>query len=224
MNIKEAIYVQKEVEYARFTASLIPNIPSETILGVRIPRLRKLAKQIRGLPETKEFMKELPHLYHEENILHAVLVSDLKDPKECLEELERFLPYVTNWAVSDAIKVPALAKRPDDLKAKVYAWVRSNNAYTVRFGVKAIMDYFLGENFDPALLELAAGIRTDEYYINMMIAWLFATALSKQWDGTIHFIEDGRLDAWTHNKSIQKSQESYRVSEEHKAYLKTLKK
>ena len=224
MNIKEAIYVQKEVEYARFTAPLIPNIPSETILGVRIPYLRKLAKQIRGLPETKQFMEELPHHYHEENILHAVLVSDLKDETECLRELERFLPFVTNWAVSDTLKANTLAKDPDNLKAKIYAWVGSKDVYTVRFGLKMIMDYFLGDSFDLKLLELAASIRTDEYYINMMVAWLFATALAKQWDATIPFVEDGCLDTWTHNKAIQKSQESYRVSEEHKAYLKTLKR
>ncbi len=224
MNIKEAVYVQKEVEYARFTASLIPNVPAETILGVRIPKLRKLGKQIRGLTQTKEFMAELPHQYHEENILHAVLVSDLKDKTECLRELERFLPFVTNWAVSDTLKVNALAKHPDNLKAKIYAWVGSKDVYTVRFGLKVIMDYFLLDNFDLKLLELAAGVHTDEYYINMMVAWLFATALAKQWDATISFLQEGRLDGWVHNKTIQKACESFRVSEEHKAYLKTLRK
>lgn len=224
MNIKEAVYVQKEAEYARFTASLIPNVPVETILGVRIPKLRNLAKQIRGLTERKEFMAELPHQYHEENILHAILVSDLEDETECLRELERFLPFVTNWAVSDTLKVNALAKHPDNLKAKIYAWVGSKDVYTVRFGLKMIMDYFLLDNFDLKLLELAAGVHTDEYYINMMVAWLFATALAKQWDATISFLQEGRLDRWVHNKTIQKACESFRVSEEHKTYLKTLRK
>ncbi len=223
MNLKEAIPVEKNEDYVRFIASLTPGVDPSSILGIRIPLLRKLAKEMARNGEMYPFLDELPHQYFEENILHAVLLSHIKDADECKRRVEAFLPYIDNWSVSDTVKLPALAKKTDRFLAKVYTWVSSNEVYTCRVGVKMLMDYFLDENFKPEILVPPSKIRSSEYYVNMMIAWFYATALAKRWDETIPYIEQRKLPTWVHQKTIQKAIESFRVTQEHKDYLKTLK-
>ncbi len=224
MNVKEAIYVQKEDEYARFLRPLIPSVDPDTILGVRIPFLRKLAKTVANTEEGNAFLNELPHAYFEENILHAVLLSYIKSADECLEALERFLPYIDNWSVCDTIKPKALAKDNALFLSRIKEWLKSGHTYTCRLGIKMLMDYYLGENYDPGLVPLPSRIRSEEYYVNMMIAWYYATALAKRWDDAIRILEGNLLPTWVHNKTIQKARESFRVSEEQKDYLKSLKR
>ncbi|MBQ3404672.1 MAG: DNA alkylation repair protein [Oscillospiraceae bacterium] len=212
-----------EPDYKTFSAKLTPNIAADTVLGVKVPRLRELAKQIYGSAEAEDFMKKLPHRYLEENMLHGMLVERIKSFPEAVGEMERFLPYVDNWAVCDIISPKAFKKHPDELLEKIRAWTESEYSYTVRFGLKMLMSHFLDGNFKPEYLELAAGIRSDEYYVNMMQAWFFATALAKQYDAAIPYIRDMRLEPWVHNKTIQKAIESRRISGETKEYLRTLK-
>lgn len=224
MDITARLLELREPEYGDFQANIVPNIPREKIIGIRIPVLRQLAKELKGKPEVKVFFNTLPHEYYEENILHIILIEDIKDYDECLGEVEKFLPYMDCWAVTDD-KIPKVfSKNRVELIENVYRWVQSDATYTCRYGLHMLMSQYLDEDFDPKYLELAAGVKSEEYYVNMMNAWYFATALAKQWDSAIPYIENNRLDVWTHNKTIQKSIESFRVSDEHKAYLRTLKR
>ena len=209
--------------YRDFHAGLIPNISPETILGVRVPALRKLARELRGSAEAQEFMAALPHEYYDENCLHGLLINDIKDFGATVSALDAFLPYVDNWAVCDLISPRSFKSRPPELAAHVRRWLESSHSYTVRFGIGVLMSFYLDEGFEPAQLEAVAERCCEEYYVNMMVAWYFATALAKQLEAALPYIENRRLSRWTHNKAIQKSIESRRIPDETKAYLKTLR-
>ena len=208
--------------YRDFHAGLIPNISLETILGVRVPALRKLARELRGSAEAQEFMAALPHEYYDENCLHGLLINDIKDFGATVSALDAFLPYVDNWAVCDLISPRSFKSRPPELAAHVRRWLESSHSYTVRFGIGVLMSFYLDVGFEPAQLEAVAERCCEEYYVNMMVAWYFATALAKQPEAALPYIENRRLSRWTHNKAIQKSIESRRIPDETKAYLKTL--
>lgn len=223
MKAQELLFQLQDKGYRDFHSKLIPTIPVETIIGVRIPAIRKLAKEYGKDPESVEFLKQLPHAYYDENILHALLVAEIKDYEVCVKEVERFLPYVDNWAVCDIFSPKVFRKNKDKLIDKIREWTASDHPYTCRFGMEMLMTHFLDEDFWVEYLEIPAAVHSGEYYVNMMIAWFYATALAKQWDATIGYIEDQRLDTWTHNKTIQKARESYRITPEQKEYLKTLK-
>lgn len=223
MKIYKELQALKEKEYADFQAKLVPTIEPSTILGIRVPKLRALAKSYIRDQECQVFLDSLPHNYYDENMLHAILISEMKDYDKCINRLEVFLPYVDNWAVCD-IMSPKLFKRyREDLMTRIKVWMASEETYTIRFGLGMLMAHFLDEDFRPEYLDMASSIRSDEYYVNMMIAWLFATALAKQWEVSLPYIEDKRLDDWTHKKAIQKARESLRISKEKKEYLKGLK-
>ena len=209
--------------YRDFHAGLIPNISPETILGVRVPALRKLARELRGSAEAQEFMAALPHEYYDENCLHGLLINDIKDFGATVSALDAFLPYVDNWAVCDLISPRSFKSRPPELAAHVHRWLDSSHSYTVRFGIGVLMSFYLDEGFEPAQLEAVAERCCEEYYVNMMVAWYFATALAKQPEAALPYIENRRLSRWTHNKAIQKSIESRRIPDETKAYLKALR-
>lgn len=223
MKAQELLFQLQDKCYRDFQSKLIPTIPVETIIGVRIPTIRKLAKEYGKDPESVEFLKQLPHTYYDENILHALLVAEIKDYEVCVKEVERFLPYVDNWAVCDIYSPKVFRKNKGKLIDKIREWTASDHPYTCRFGMEMLMTHFLDEDFRVEYLEIPAAVHSEEYYVNMMIAWFYATALAKQWDATIGYIEDQRLDTWTHNKTIQKARESYRITPEQKEYLKTLK-
>ena len=223
MKAQELLFQLQDKGYRDFQSKLIPTIPVETIIGVRIPAIRKLAKEYGKDPESVEFLKQLPHTYYDENILHALLVAEIKDYEVCVKEVERFLPYVDNWAVCDIFSPKVFRKNKDKLIDKIREWTASDHPYTCRFGMEMLMTHFLDEDFRVEYLEIPATVHSEEYYVNMMIAWFYATALAKQWDATIGYIEDQRLDTWTHNKTIQKAIESYRITPEQKIYLRTLR-
>ena len=222
MNIKEELFAIQDTSYGDFQSKLIPNIPRELFIGVRVPEARKLAKRIAREPETSKFLIELPHKYYDENILHALLISEMKDYDACIEEVDRFLPYVDNWAVCDITSPKIFKKNKAPLLEKIKEWSASEKTYTCRFGIEMLMSHFLDDDFKPDYLEIPVSVHSEEYYVRMMIAWFFATALAKQWDTTIKYIEDHSLDKWTHNKAIQKARESRRITPKQKEYLKSL--
>ena len=212
----------QDLKYRDMQIKIIPNIDPESIIGVRTPDLKNLAKEILKSGDYKAFIEELPHKYFEENQLQAFIISGIKDINECMEELGKFLPYVDNWATCDQMSPKVFKKHKEELLTCIKVWIASDKPYTIRFGVGMLMEHFLNEDFDLSFPEMVANLRSEEYYVNMMIAWYFATALGKQYQSIIPFIEQKRLDDWTHNKAIQKSVESYRITEEQKKYLKTL--
>lgn len=220
--IQQRLFAMQESAYGDFQAALMPTVPRDTVIGVRVPNIRALAKSM-SWEETESFFAELPHRYYEENILHAALVEKMKDASACLGEIERFLPYVDNWAVCDMMNPKALKKAKGELMERVLRWLKSEHCYTVRFGISMLMAFYLDEDFSPEQLALVADIHSEEYYVRMMQAWYFATALAKQYDAALPYILDRRMEQWTHNKAIQKCVESRRISDEQKAYLKTLK-
>ena len=223
MKLYKELQALTEKEYADFQDKLVPTIEPSTSLGIRVPKLRALAKSYMRDQECQVFLDSLPHNYYDENMLHAILISEMKDYDKCINRLEAFLPYVDNWAVCD-IMSPKLFKRyREDLMTRIKVWMASEETYTIRFGLGMLMTHFLDEDFRPEYLDMASNIRSDEYYVNMMIAWFFATALAKQWEVSLPYIEDKRLDDWTHKKAIQKARESLRISKEKKEYLKGLK-
>ncbi len=213
----------RDEKYADFQRKLIPTIPPESVMGVRTPALRKMAAELAKQGRQQEIYGELPHRYFEENQLHAFLISGEKDFEKCMEELERFLPFTDNWATCDQMSPKVFKNHRKNLLPRVKKWIRSDKVYTVRFAVKVLMDHFLDEEFKEEYMKMVAELRSKEYYVNMMIAWYFATALAKQYDKAKVFIEEKRLDPWVHNKTIQKAVESFRITDEKKAYLKTLK-
>ena len=221
--IREELFRLRDEKYRDFQIKLIPTVGQDSVMGVRTPELRKLAKQAAKREDVKSFLHDLPHRYFEENQLHAFIISEFKDYWTCMEETERFLPYVDNWATCDQMSPKVFKKHRNELLERIEKWIRSGETYTVRFGTGMLMEHFLDGDYDPAYPEMAAGIRSEEYYVNMMTAWYFATALAKQYDTVIPFIEDKRLDAWTHNKAIQKALESYRIAPERKEYLRSLR-
>lgn len=223
MNIKEELLALQDISYADFQAKLTPNIPRDLFIGVRVPEARKLAKRIIGEPETFKFLRDLPHKYYDENMLHGLLISEMKDYDACIEAVDEFLPYVDNWAVCDIMSPKIFKKNKKALLEKIKEWSKSEEEYTCRFGPEMLMSHFLDDDFKPEYLEIPLSVNNDEYYVKMMIAWFFATALAKQWDATIKHIEDQRLDTWAHNKAIQKARESKRITSKQKEYLKSLK-
>ena len=223
-DIQTLLYAHRDPKYAEFIAKLIPNLPGEAFIGIRSPEYKRIKKELPDASALDAFMNALPHEYYEENILHSILLCDIKDFDACLQAVERFLPYVDNWAVCDGLNPPVFAKRLRVLKERIPIWIASDAPYTRRFGMRMLMIHFLDEHFDAAMLNQPAALRSEDYYVNMMTAWLFAEALVRQWDAAIPFIEERRLDKWTHNKAIQKAIESRRVSDEQKLYLKSLRR
>ena len=217
------LYDLQDLKYRDMQIKIIPTVEPESVIGVRTPELKSIAKDILKDGNYKGFLEELPHRYFEENQLHAFIISGIKDLGECMEELEKFLPHVDNWATCDQMSPKIFRKHKDVLFSHIKEWVNSEKTYTVRFGVGMLMEHFLDDDFDPLYPELVAKLRSEVYYVNMMIAWYFATALAKQYESILPFIEEKRLDDWTHNKAIQKSLESRRITEEQKLYLKSLK-
>jgi len=223
MSIIELLRENGDADYADFQVKLAPGIKREDVIGVRVPKTREIAKQLKGSPEAASFLKKLPHRYYDENMLHGLLISQMKDFEACVAETDRFLPYVDNWAVCDIMSPKIFAKHKAESLEKIREWVKSDHVYTCRFGMEMLMTFYLDDDFKPEYLEIPAAVRSEEYYVNMMIAWFFATALAKQWDASIPYIEGKRLDTWTHNKTIQKAIESYRITDEQKTYLRSLK-
>lgn len=213
----------QDLKYRDMQVKIISTVEPSSIIGVRTPELKAMAKEILKSGDYEDFLNDLPHKYFEENQLHAFILSGMKDAESCFEELEKFLPYVDNWATCDQMSPKIFKKHKDELLKRVKEWIRSDETYTVRFGVGMLMEHFLDDDYDEKYPEMVAKLRSDEYYVNMMIAWYFATALAKQYDTIIPYIEKKKLDKWTHNKAIQKSVESYRITDEQKTYLKTLK-
>lgn len=216
----------QEEEYQKFNAKLIPNLPSKEVLGVRTPILRKLAEELylRQAERMLQYMTELPHRYLEENHLHAFLIENIKDFSQTMEETEKFLPYINNWATCDTFSPKIFKKYPLEVYEKIKVWLQSTHEYTVRYGIGLLLSNYLEKHFQKEMLELVANIQREEYYIHMMIAWYFATALAKQWSCTLPYLEQHTLEEWTHNKAIQKAIESRRITEEQKEYLRTLKR
>lgn len=221
--ITDALFGLRDEEYAKFQAKLTPSVEPGLFIGVRVPEVRKLAKLIKNTPDAEAFLKELPHKYYDENMLHGLLVSEIKDFNTAVLETDRFLPYVDNWAVCDIMSPKVFKKHKAELIENIKKWVNSQETYTIRFGIEMLMSHYLDGDFKAEYLEIPAKIRSDEYYVNMMTAWFFATALTKQWESAVVYIENNRLDKWTHNKTIQKAIESYRITDSQKTYLKTLK-
>lgn len=224
MEIQKKLFELQDIGYAEFQSKLTPTVPRETFIGVRVPELRKLAKSYIKDKESQQFLKELPHRFYDENMLHGLLLSEIKDYDSCISELDIFLPYVDNWAVCDIMSPKVFRKHKEELLKKIKIWAASDQVYTCRFGLEMLMTHFLDVDYKPEYLEIAAGVHSEEYYVNMMIAWFFATALAKQWDTTIPYIIENRLSEWVHNKTIQKARESYRITDEQKKFLKGLKR
>ena len=221
-NIETKLMKVKDDKYKEFQAKLVPNIDSDTILGIRTPEMRKIAKELFESNNFDSFLNELPHKYYEENLIHFFVISMIKDFNKCIEEVERFLPYVDCWPVSDQATPKSFRKNHDKLLPYIKKWIKSKHVYTARFGIRMLMNEYLGDDFKKEYLELVSSVKSDDYYLKMMVAWYFATALAKKYDETIPFFENRLLDEWVHKKAIQKAIESYRVSEEHKKYLRSL--
>ena len=222
--ITERLFALADEGYRQFQMPLIPTVEPARVIGVRTPVVRKLAKELVGTAEAAAFLRDLPHTYYEENNLHAFLVEQIKDYDICIAAIDAFLPYVDNWSTCDGWSPKVLKKHPEALLSKIREWMASHAPYMVRFGIGMLQRHFLDERFQTTYLDWVAAIDREEYYVRMMVAWYFATALAKQYEAALPYIEQGRLPHWTHNKAIQKAVESYRVSDEHKTYLKTLKK
>lgn len=221
--IRQGLFALKDEKYREFHKKLIPTVDENTVIGIRTPALRKYAKEVSGTPGAVIFMQTLPHEYYEENNLHGMLIETMKDYDECIAYLDEFLPYVDNWATCDLISPRVFKKHKDELLVKIKEWMASDRVYTIRFGMEMLMTHFLDEDFKPEYLGMAADVHSEEYYVNMMIAWFFATALAKQYEASLPYIENHCMDRWTHNKTIQKAIESYRITDEQKRYLKSLK-
>ena len=221
--IVDLLFSKQDIKYRDFQAPLFPNIDKERMIGVRTPELKKIAKQLNGSEIANRFIETLPHDYFDENQLHAFLISLIKDYQTCLKEVERFLPYVDNWGTCDQLSPKVFAKYKEELIVPIRKWLKSKHTYTVRFAIGVLMQHYLDESFKEEYMELVSKVESKEYYINMMIAWFFATALAKQYKTAIKYIEEKKLSFWVHNKTIQKAVESYRINDEQKVYLKSLK-
>lgn len=221
--VQNKLFEMQDLKYRDFHAKLIPTMDKEKIIGVRIPALRKFAKEFGKTGESKEFLKILPHKYYEENNLHGLLLEQMKDYEGYIEKVKQFLPFIDNWATCDMYGAKVAKKHLDIFIKEVYEFIDSDNTYTIRFGISMLMKHYLEDEFKLEYPQKVAEVSSNEYYVNMMRAWYFATALAKQYDSIIPFIKEKRLDVWTHNKAIQKSIESYRITPEQKGYLRTLK-
>lgn len=221
--IRARLFEMQDVQYREFTAKLIPTVSPERIIGVRTPDLRKYAAELSRTEDAAVFMAALPHRYHEENTLHGFLIERIADYDACVAALDAFLPYVDNWATCDSIRPRCFKRNLSRLIGEIRRWMASEQTYTVRFGIEMLMCHYLDAAFDPVYLDWVADLRSEEYYVNMMIAWFFATALAKQWDAALPVIEARRLDPWVHNKAIQKAVESYRIPADRKNLLRARK-
>ena len=222
-SLKEKLLSLEDIPYREFHSKLMPEIEKERIIGIRIPVLRSLAKEIAGTDSAEKFLGTLPHYYYEENNLHAFMIEGIKDYPLCVEAVNRFLPFVDNWATCDSLRPKVFAKHKDELLKQIDIWLNSEHVFTVRFAIEMLMIHFLDEDFSPDFPEKIAAVRRDEYYVEMMVAWYFATALAKQYEAILPYLEDRKLSPSVHAKTIRKAVESYRISDEQKAYLKTLK-
>lgn len=224
--IKEKLFELQDPGNAAFQAKLTPGLPSAVFLGVRVPEIRKIEKQFRNTAEANIFLNTLPHEYYDENVLHSVFVSNIKDYNLIIAAIEKFLPYVDNWAVCDTLRPGMFKKKAlcPGLMDRIKEWIASEKTYTCRFGISMLMTYYLDQDFEPEYLALPASVHSKEYYVNMMLAWFYATALAKHWDSAILYLEHKMLDSWVHNKTIQKACESYRITDEQKLYLRKLKR
>lgn len=222
-DIQTALFALRDPAYQAFQSKLIPTIDPQTVIGVRMPALRKLAREIAGTPVAEGFLQELPHRYYEENNLHGLLISAIPGYDGAVAALETFLPYVDNWATCDLIRPKVFGKHLPELREQIRIWLASDHPYTIRFGMEMLMTFFLDGQFQPEYLDWVAGVESKEYYVNMMAAWYFATALAKQYDAVLPYIQQRRLEPWTHNKTIQKALESERIPDGQKAYLRGLK-
>ena len=220
--IQRVLFEQQDQTYQQFMSKLIPGIPPQSVIGVRTPILRKMVKEFEE-SQREEFLSELPHTYFEENQLHGFILSELKSFEECVEKLEKFLPYVDNWATCDQTSPKVFKKNKEKLLPYIQKWLKSSHTYTVRFGIGMLMQHFLDEDFKPEYLQMVTSIYAEEYYINMEIAWYMATALAKQWEVAIPYMEKQVMEPWTHNKTISKAVDSYRITKEQKEYLRTLR-
>ena len=223
MNILNELKKLQDIDYKKLQSKIVPNIHSDKIIGVRIPVIRNFAKVISD-EDALNFFKILPHNYYDENLLHGILLSRIKDYDVLISELDRFLPYVDNWAVCDTILPKIFKKNRKLLIKEIIRWSKSKNVYECRFGIGMLMRHFLDEDFKQEYLEIPLMVKLDDYYVKMMISWFYATALAKQWDSTISYIKNNKLDVWIHNKTIQKGIESYRISVSQKEYLRKLRR
>ena len=221
--IKRKLFTLQDIKYRDFQSKLIPDVNCDKVIGVRTPELRKFAKTLAKNDNIFEFLSELPHQFFDENQLHAFIISEIKDFNKCVEEVCRFLPFVDNWATCDQLTPKVLKKDKTRLYENIKIWISSTHTYEIRFAIKMLMQFFLDENFDIKYPQMIAKIKSDEYYVKMMVAWYFATALAKQYDKILPFLEGKKLEKWTHNKTIQKSIESYRITQKQKEYLRSLK-
>ena len=221
--LQTTLFGLQDLKYRDFHSRLMPGIDKDTIIGIRTPVLRKFAKEFAGTTEAETFLQELPHQYYEENNLHMMLLAGIRDYEKCVCEVERFLPYINNWATCDSPAPKCFAKHKEELLPKIRTWMVSDHTYTIRYGIEMLMNLYLEEDFKPEYPKLAAAVQSEEYYVNMMIAWYFATALAKQWDVVIPYLEQRKLSPWVHRKTIQKAVESYRITDEQKIYLKSLR-
>ena len=233
--IQDALFNAQDLKFKAFHSRLIPTIPADTVIGVRTPELRRIAKEFGSDPDIGKFLEKLPHKYYDENQVHSFILSGIKNFDECIAQVEKFLPYVDNWATCDQLRPKVLgntAEHRERLLKSVKLWMQGklasdthvqDDTYVVRFGIEMLMTYFLDGDFKPEYLKWVAKVHREDYYVKMMVAWYFATALAKQYDATIPYIQEHKLEPWTHNKAIQKAIESYRITPEQKAYLKTLK-
>ncbi len=222
--ITDRLFEMQDLKYRDFHSKLMPTVEKSKVIGVRTPELRKFAKEISQTNLADKFMEKLPHDFYEENNLHAFLIEKISDYGRCVEKINRFLPFIDNWATCDMMRPKIFRKHLPELLGEIEKWLKSDDTYTIRFAIECLMCYYLDDNFRPEYPELVSEIRSDEYYVKMMKAWYFVTALSKRYDEVLPFIEQNRLDADTHNKTIQKSVESFRITEAQKTYLKTLKR
>lgn len=223
MAVQERLFQMQDLEYKAFQCKLMPNVAPERVIGVRTPELRKYARELSKQPEAAEFMLALPHKYYEELNLHGLLVETIKDYNTAIKAVSVLLPHVDNWATCDLITPKVFGKHLQELMEQIKLWIASGETYTVRFGVEMLMNFYLGEAFDISQPAMAAAIESEEYYVKMMVAWYFATALAKQKEAVMPFFTEKRLPDWTHNKAIQKAMESFRIDADTKAYLRTLK-
>ena len=218
--LQKQLFELQDMKYRDFHSKLMPETDKETVIGIRTPVLRKFAKEFAGTSEAEAFLRQLPHRYYEENNLHMMLITGIKDYEKCMEEIQRFLPCIDNWATCDYPAPKCFARHKDQVLEEAKRWISSGETYVIRYGIGMLMRLFLDEDFSSEYLEMAAAVQSQEYYVNMMIAWYFATALAKQWDATVPYIEQHKLSDWVHRKTVQKAVESYRITPEQKEYLK----
>ena len=223
--VRQDLFEMRDAKYQEFQSSLMPTMDGKKVIGVRIPQIRAYVRELRKRKDWRDYLKILPHEYYEENNVHAFLIASMRDYDECIEALDAFLPYVDNWSTCDAMSPKIFKNHLPELLEPVKRWMASGKTYTVRFGIEMLMKFYLGDAFVPEYLEWVGNLQVnpDDYYLNLIVAWYFSAALAKQWDAAIPWIEQKRLPVWVHNKTIQKSNESYRITAEQKKYIKQFK-